>query len=78
MKLIAKMVNFNLKVMSINVRGLNDREKRRGVFRWIKRGNSAVCFIQESYSIQDCEQIWRSEWGGNIFLHMVETMPELY
>ena len=35
MKIIMKMANFNLKVMSINVRGLNDRKKRRGVFRRI-------------------------------------------
>ena len=28
MKTIMKMANFNLKVMSINVRGLNDRKKK--------------------------------------------------
>ena len=40
------------------------------MFRWIKRGNIDVCFIQESYSAQECERIWRNEWGGDIlFAH---------
>ena len=61
------MANFNLKVMSINIGGLNDRKKRRGVFRWIKQENIDICFIQESYGTQDWERIWKSEWDGNLF-----------
>ena len=61
---------FNLKVMSVNTRGLNDRKKRRSVFKWIKRGKIDICFVQESFSTHDSERIWKNEWGGEvIFSH---------
>lgn len=57
---------YNFKIMSINIRGLNDRKKRRKVFRWIKNNKIDICFVQETHSTADLERIWRSEWGRDI------------
>lgn len=53
-------------MMSINVRGLNERVKRRKLFRWVKNNRADICFVQEAHSTADQEKIWRSEWGGTI------------
>ena len=53
--------------MSVNIRGLNERKKRRSVFRWLKREKVDICFIQESFSVQDSERMWKNEWGGEMF-----------
>ena len=58
--------NYNFNIMSINIRGLNERKKRRKVFRWIKRSKVHICFIQETHSSAISERIWRSEWGRDI------------
>lgn len=58
------LCSFNM--ISVNVRGLNERVKRRKVFRWIKNSKVDICFIQEAHSTQNLEKIWRSEWGGTI------------
>ena len=55
---------FNL--MSINIRGLNERKKRRSVFRWIKQNKIDICLVQESYSSAEVENIWSNEWGRKI------------
>jgi exonuclease III len=58
--------NYNFSSMTINVRGLNERKKRRSVFRWIKQNKIDLCFVQESYSSPEVENIWSNEWGRKI------------
>lgn len=58
---------YNVKLMSINIRGLNSRKKRRNMFRWIKRQKIDICLLQETYSVHNLENIWRSEWGGQMY-----------
>lgn len=55
-----------LSALSVNIRGLNDRKKRRNVFRWVKKNKYDLCFLQETYSSQETECIWKNEWGGQI------------
>lgn len=57
---------YNLNLMTINIRGLNDRRKRRSVFRWIKKQKIDICLVQESYSSPEIENIWSNEWGRKI------------
>ena len=56
----------DIKGLSVNVRGLNKSLKRRAVFRWLHHQNSSFIFLQETYSVKECENIWRAEWGGEI------------
>ena len=57
---------YHFKSASLNVRGLNDRKKRRSVFRWIKKNKFDLCLMQETHSTMDVQNRWRNEWGGEI------------
>ena len=59
----------DIKGLSVNVRGLNKSLKRRAVFRWLHHQNSSFIFLQETYSLKECENIWRAEWGGEIVVN---------
>ena len=52
---------------SLNVRGLREQSKRRGIFSYLKDQKSKFYFLQETYSEVNDEFIWRNEWGGEIF-----------
>ena len=57
---------YDFKLGSLNVRGLNDDIKRISIFNFVQNNNFDICFIQESYSHLECENKWREEWGGVI------------
>ena len=59
--------SINFKIVSLNVRGLNNSIKRRKVFKWLHRQTAHCYFLQETFSTEQSINIWRSEWGGNIF-----------
>ena len=59
--------SINFKIVSLNVRGLNNSIKRRKVFKWLHRQTAPCYFLQETFSTEQSINIWRSEWGGNIF-----------
>ena len=58
---------FDLKCLSLNVRGLNKSIKRRTVFRWLHNQNHHVMLLQESYCSKELETIWENEWGSKAF-----------
>ena len=58
---------MNLKCISLNIRGINKSFKRRNLFRWLHNGKYDVIFLQETYSDDKIENIWRAEWGGDVF-----------
>ena len=58
---------MNLKRISLNIRGINKSIKRRNLFRWLHNGKYDVIFLQETYSDDKIENIWRAEWGGDVF-----------
>ena len=58
---------MNLKCVSLNIRGINKAIKRRKLFRWLHNGKYDVIFLQETYSDKTIENVWRAEWGGDIF-----------
>ena len=55
---------MDLKVGSINVRGLGDRLKRQEIFNWLKHKNMSIYFIQEAHCTEDNMHDWRAEWGN--------------
>ena len=57
---------FAFNLVSVNARGLNDRKKRRNLFRWVKRNKFDICLVQETYSTKETENCWTNEWGGKI------------
>ena len=62
------MSNFN--VISVNVRGLRQKQKRLAVFDWLKRvhqGDKGFIFMQETHSTAEIETLWQDEWGSDIY-----------
>ena len=57
----------NCHVISLNVRGLRNKDKRNQIFRWFRHQKSDILFLQETYWSTDLETIVRSEWHGPCF-----------
>ena len=60
-------MSSSMKIVSLNARGLADKNKRQQVLRWRESKNSKVIFLQETHSTIDTELFWRSEWSGNLY-----------
>lgn len=59
-----------LKILSLNVRGIRNPNKRRAMFCYLKQQKATIFCLQETYSQPDDEKIWSAEWGGKIvFCH---------
>ena len=56
-----------VRVTTINVRGLRDDVKRREIFMYLKKKEFEIIMLQETHSEKEDEQIWRSQWGSDIF-----------
>ena len=59
--------SINFKIISLNVRGLNNSIKRRKIFKWLHRPTAHCYFLQETVSTEQSINTWRSEQGGNNF-----------
>ena len=58
----------NLKIGSDrNVRGLNNKLKRKKLFRQIKNEKYDLFLMQEVYSTEATERLWGADWGGKIY-----------
>ena len=53
-------------MLSLNVRGARDSEKRRAIFDK-HRFHSDVLILLETHSSPEIESIWEKEWGGKVF-----------
>ena len=56
------------KLISLNVRGLNNFQKRRTLFTWCRKRKADVIFFQETHSKKETEKQWTNEWGGKMFV----------
>ena len=66
----ALFMAINLSCVTLNVRGLNNKRKRRQVFRWLHGRKFQIIFLQEVYSWRDMEKTWSAKRGGKIvFCH---------
>ena len=60
-------MSHKLKLLSLNVRGLRNTNKRRAIFSYLKAQKAAIFCLQETYSLTEDEKVWSAEWGNNIF-----------
>ena len=56
-----------LDVFSLNVRGVRDLIKRRSIFSFLKDQKACIYFLQGTYSELNDENVWKKEWGGELF-----------
>ena len=63
------MVGSNLafKLISLNARGIRSFEKRKAVFGWLLKQKVDLCFLQETYSTKEVENVWKKQWKGEMF-----------
>ena len=56
---------MSVKIISLNVNGIRNSQKRNAIFSWLNDNNADIVFLQETHcnSEQDKTQ-WSSEWGG--------------
>ena len=59
--------------MSMNCKGLQDRQKRNDVFNWLRQKHADIYILQETHSDKDNFQDWRNEWGHNCFFSSHQT-----
>ena len=59
--------NVNFKLLSLNVRGIRSLEIRKALFIWLNKQKADIIYLQETYSLQDIENIWRTQWSGKMF-----------
>ena len=59
---------MSLDFVSLNVNGIKDKDKRNGIFKWLKEQNADVYMLQETHAVSD-EEInqWSIEWNGQIY-----------
>ena len=51
------------KFLSMNVRGIGNREKREKMFQWLKTQNNNFYLLQETHVNANTKSKWESEWG---------------
>ena len=67
--------SVQLSIVSFNVRGIRNREKRRAIFRHMRiRYSRSIVVLQETHSRPNFEYSWKSEWSGRVyFAHGTES-----
>ena len=56
-----------LKVVSLNVRGLNNNQKRRKIFLWLRDLKFDIILLQETFCTSKSERILKCSWQGEMF-----------
>lgn len=62
------VILLTLSFVSLNARGLRNNVKRKAVFLFAKQFRSDFFYVQESHSVPDDTNFWRSQWGNSIWL----------
>ena len=59
---------MDLKICSLNVRGLGERLKRRETFNWLRAKKFAIYLLQETRCSENTITTWSSKWGYKALL----------
>ena len=59
--------NLNFKMLSLNPEGIRSFQKREVLFHRFAKDKSDIIFLQETYSTSEVENIWKSQWRGDIY-----------
>ena len=57
-----------LNILTLNVRGFNEKTKRRDIFQWIRHQKASIVVLQEIHGEGANTDTWEKEWGGKIIL----------
>ena len=59
--------NVNFKIISNNVRGLNDTKKRQKYFHWLRKNHVDIACIQETFCTKAFEKTFNYTREGEIY-----------
>lgn len=54
--------NLNIKICTLNVRGLTDKKKRLGVINWFKNEKIDILCLQETFCTENNKTTFNKEW----------------
>ncbi len=54
----------SLKILSLNVRGIRNKEKRKSIFSWIKNQKAKIVFLQETHVTKELQNLIENELKG--------------
>ena len=54
-------------VISINIRGLNNKTKRQTLFHWLDINNFDIVLLQETFCTKENQETFTKDWKGNSF-----------
>ena len=57
----------NLQIASLNVRGLQNKNKRNRIFQYFKSKKCGIILLKETYSTPQDESVWKKELEGPTF-----------
>lgn len=60
-------MDFNLKIITLNCRGLTNKPKRCNVFTYLADKKADICFLQETFITKSSVQEFNNNWHGLIF-----------
>ena len=55
-----------VKLFSLNVRGLRTKLKRKSLFCFLKKNKYDIVCLQESHITENVADTWEKEWGGQL------------
>ena len=58
-----------ISLISANVQGLGNAQKRRDVFQFLRQKNASICFLQDTHFTDKQETYIRSEWGYECYFN---------
>ena len=64
---IVVIVLMCLSLLSLNARGVRSYEKRKALFGRLMKDKADICYLQESYSKPEVDEIWKSQWKGELY-----------
>lgn len=57
---------MDLKIGSLNVRGLGDKANHRETFNWLRSKKMSIFFLQEVHCTEENKHDCRAEWGYQV------------
>ena len=57
----------DFKIISMNCRGLGDKQKRRDLFHLLNTKKYSICCLQDTHFTPDIERVIRAEWGYDVY-----------
>ena len=57
----------NIKVITNNVRGISNYEKRRNLFHFYCTRKIDIIILQEIHSVKKTQSVWNTQWGSKVW-----------